>query len=155
MGLWFISRHGEAEQVASDDFNRQLTEAGKIGISQLWQQIREVEAELPTAILVSPYIRAQETATLIATALGITNIETTELLVPEASVSALLEDLSQRKNLQERYLLVSHMPFVGYLCSQWCKGIGAPAANFHVGQVVAITGEPSLGSGKPLWKRTP
>jgi len=154
MSLWFISRHGEAEPKADRDFDRCLTSLGKANILQLWEQMKSDGEQLPTAILASPYVRAQETAALIAEVVAVPKIQTSELLVPDASVSNLLEELSLHHNPSESLLLVTHMPFVGQLYSQWCHGIGAPAASFATGQVVAIKGEPSLGGAKLLRKYT-
>lgn len=146
MSLWFISRHGEAEPNANTDFERQLTPQGKERLNALWQRIGEqTEVELPTAILASPYIRAQQTAAIIARNLSISRIETSELLVPEASVSQLLTTLSAAPAATEPLLIVSHMPFVGRLTSLWRHGIGAPAASYSVGQVRILKGDACLG----------
>lgn len=156
MSLWFISRHGEAEAEAVNDVERRLTERGKTEITALWQRLKNHrDLELPTAIVASPYVRAQETANLIADVLGVKSIQTSEEIVPDGSVSQVLEQLQNLQSTNENILVVSHMPLVGYLYSQWCQGIGAPAASFQAGQVVALKGEPVLGGAKPLWKQTP
>lgn len=155
MRYWFISRHGEAEPYATNDKSRRLTERGQADLQSLWQRLKEEKAgELPTAILASPYVRAQESAAIIAETLGITHIKTIDTLVPEGRVSEVLETL-QGLTTREHYLVVSHMPLVGHLYAHWVQGLGSKPANFSVAQVVALTGEPLLGEGKVRWHEKP
>ena len=66
MKLWIL-RHGEAEPHARSDAQRNLTEHGR-------EQVRQAAAHLIgqsiDTILVSPYVRAQQTAEIVRKVLG-------------------------------------------------------------------------------------
>jgi phosphohistidine phosphatase len=113
----FIMRHGEAQGYASSDAARQLTEQGRSEVlrNALWlsQQVNNLDL-----VLVSPYIRAQQTQQIVCESIDApTRLETIDALVPEGRpanvhdyVDACIE-LYQPKNI----LLVAHMPIVSYL----------------------------------------
>ncbi len=63
-------------------------------------------------IAASPYVRAQQTATLVAERLA-KRIETLSLITPDDSVEAVIDWLQQADPVC--WLLVSHMPLVGSL----------------------------------------
>ncbi|MNP46703.1 phosphohistidine phosphatase [compost metagenome] len=65
-----------------------------------------------TAIYVSPYLRAQQTAQLVREALGFEpELRTVDWLTPETRPQKVLERLEDQDNV----LLVSHNPLVGSL----------------------------------------
>ena len=68
MRLWLL-RHGEAEPQAASDAARELTAHGRKEVQQAAAQL----AGRPlTAIVASPYVRAQQTAELVRSELGLT-----------------------------------------------------------------------------------
>lgn len=112
----FILRHGEAQLFADSDLERALT---SVGYQQTLDILSASQVELKqvTRIIASPYVRAQQTATLAADLLAL-SVETSDLLVPEGSlpqVTQLLDSLSK-----EVPLLVSHQPLVGELVNWLC-----------------------------------
>ena len=79
----FIMRHGEAEVVASSDETRRLTDYGrKQSISQgQWLKTHLNSTALSVQkVIVSPYVRAQETFELVNAALD--NIRLASFLRP-------------------------------------------------------------------------
>lgn len=105
----FVLRHGNAELYAATDAQRQLTPRGveeSRAILKASDSLNQV-----TRIIASPYVRTQQTATLAAEFLGL-NIETSNLLVPEARVESVVAFLETLEG--EIPLLVSHQPFVGH-----------------------------------------
>ena len=67
--LWLL-RHGDAEDSASDDFSRRLTEKGKRQSRAAGLALARLEIEIDTC-LTSPKARALETAQIAAGELGI------------------------------------------------------------------------------------
>ena len=61
----YIVRHGEAQPRAATDAARPLTERGRQSVSTLWQALSS-EGLTPVMLAVSPYVRAQQTADIIA-----------------------------------------------------------------------------------------
>jgi len=108
--LWLL-RHGEAEPTARSDAERRLTERG-------CQQVRQAAVQLQgrplRTILVSPYVRAQQTAALVAESLGFTGqLQTVPWLVPESDLRQVLRQLDGYS--VDELLLVTHQPLVGAL----------------------------------------
>lgn len=111
-----IVRHGEASFTTPDP-ERTLTATGKqqARIAGQW-----LVAQFPKKprLIASPYVRAQQTATIIAEECGL-QIETWNSLTPDASVNALIAQLS---NVSEDAILVSHLPLVGHLAALLVDG---------------------------------
>ena len=108
MKLWVL-RHGQAESHAPTDAQRNLTAHGR---EEVLGSAAHLIGQPIDAILVSPYVRAQQTAQLVREALGFEGeIRTVPWLTPEANPLQVLEQLDSADNL----LLVSHQPLVGNL----------------------------------------
>lgn len=153
MTVWFISRHGEAEQFGMTDEERALTNRGKEQVRSLWMSLRGEFEVWPSGILASPYLRAQQTAAIIAEVLGITEVITTNALTPESRVSGAFDYFSNLVEIPGGYVVVSHMPLVGALAAQWYGGVGVSSVNFNVAQVLALNGEVGLGKAELLWSK--
>ncbi|HLR17904.1 MAG TPA: phosphohistidine phosphatase SixA [Alcanivoracaceae bacterium] len=153
MKTWYVSRHGEAEAYAASDAQRALTERGSAEVREFWRQLRE-QGVLPTRIIASPYVRAQQTAAIIAEVIGGLAVETHPLITPDASVSEVLDWLG-RDVAEEGVLLVSHMPLVGNLVGQWTQGVGA-GVGMSVATVACIEADSTeIGSGQLKWLKQP
>ncbi|CAI8985210.1 phosphohistidine phosphatase [Pseudomonas sp. IT-P12] len=109
MKLWVL-RHGEAEPFGSrPDSERALTAHGR---EEVLRSAAELMGTPITAIYASPYLRAQQTAEIVRTALGFApDIRTVEWLTPDNRPQAVAEQLVSVDNA----LLVSHNPLVGNL----------------------------------------
>ena len=110
----FIMRHGEAEVVASSDEARHLTEYGrKQSISQgQWLKTHLNSTALSVQkVIVSPYVRAQETFELVNAALDniLNDVETWSGITPYGNATLVADYLSvlQEQGV-ESILLVSH-----------------------------------------------
>ena len=119
----FIMRHGEAEVIASSDESRHLNDYGrKQSISQgQWLKTHLNSTALSIQkVIVSPYIRAQETFELVNSALGNTlnDIEIWSGITPYGNATLVADYLSvlQEQGV-ESVLLVSHLPLVGSIVS--------------------------------------
>ncbi|WP_439862745.1 phosphohistidine phosphatase SixA [Pseudomonas antarctica] len=110
MKLWIL-RHGEAEAHAPSDDQRNLTEHGR---GEALRSAANLIGQPISAIIASPYARAQQTAQLVREALGFEpEIRTEPWLTPDSSPLQVLEELDTDDNV----LLVSHQPLVGSLIS--------------------------------------
>lgn len=110
MRLWLL-RHGEAEPHAASDAARELTAYGRKEVQQAAAQL--IGRPL-TAIIASPYVRAQQTAELVRSALGFAGkINTVPWLTPDSDPRDALKFLDEREGAE--VLLVSHQPLIGAL----------------------------------------
>ena len=110
MKLWVL-RHGEAQGHARTDAERNLTEQGR---GEVLRSAAHLIGQPISAIIASPYVRAQQTAHLVREALGFEpDIRTVAWLTPEGNPQQVLEKLDTDDNV----LLVSHQPLVGSLIS--------------------------------------
>lgn len=115
--LWLL-RHGEAEPNARSDAQRNLTEHGR-------RQVREAAAHLQgqalQAVLVSPYVRAQQTADLLCEELAFSGSRVTvSWLTPESDLRHTLRELAAYS--VDDLLLVTHQPLVGNLAGLLLHG---------------------------------
>ena len=110
MKLWIL-RHGEAEGHAPTDAERNLTEHG---CAEVLRSAAHLIGQPITAIIASPYVRAQQTAQLVREALGFEpQVRTVPWLTPEGNPLEVLQKLET----DDTVLLVSHQPLVGSLIS--------------------------------------
>jgi phosphohistidine phosphatase len=108
--LWVL-RHGEAANKAPTDDQRPLTRKGE---GEALTSAAHLIGQPLDAILASPYLRAQQTATLVHEALRFSAaVRTVPWLTPESDPLAVAGHL-ERLGL-EHVLLVSHQPLVGNL----------------------------------------
>ncbi|MGB1092426.1 MAG: phosphohistidine phosphatase SixA [Oceanobacter sp.] len=118
-----LVRHGEAVPRSYQDAERPLTERGALEAKQagVWlsQQMFSWSDSQKLVLLVSPYVRAQETATQIQKSVKVSEVRTLDGLTPDASPQQLLETLVLEES---SLLLVSHMPLVGRLASLLTRG---------------------------------
>jgi len=109
VNLWIL-RHGEAQNQAHNDAARELTPRGRLEVQRSAVHLGDQPLD---AILVSPYVRAQQTAAVINAAVGPKPLFTVPWLTPESDPAEVLRQLD---SLHYRdLLLVSHQPLVGVL----------------------------------------
>jgi phosphohistidine phosphatase len=124
----FIMRHGEAGLHASSDAERALTPRGR---SESLAVLTQALAKMPTEIdkvLVSPYVRAQETWQEMSAILSATSVEVCEDITPYGHSDRAYDyicTLVEAEDLQT-IMLVSHLPLVGYLTAEFVADIPAP-----------------------------
>ncbi len=100
-----VMRHAKAEpkKPGLPDEDRRLTDEGRKQV----EAIADVMPWRPSRIIHSPYVRARETAELLASKLGITNVEESRLLTPDKF------NLDAFKKLaSDGVLMVGHAPSV-------------------------------------------
>lgn len=147
----YIVRHGEAERQLTTDDARALTERGREDVAALWENLAE-RGVRPARLLSSPYVRARQTADIIAERFpGVARTELA-MITPEGDPLAVLAEL-ERIGGEDSWTLVSHMPFVDLLCGVLTDGGRYP---FQVGAVACVDMEALVpGAGRLRWLLAP
>ncbi|MGY2377724.1 phosphohistidine phosphatase SixA [Pseudomonas sp. SDO524_S393] len=134
MKLWIL-RHGEAEGHARTDAERNLTEHGR---AEVLRSAAHLVGQPLSAIIASPYVRAQQTAQLVREALGFAaDIRTVPWLTPDGYPHQVLEQLDTDDNV----LLVSHQPLVGSLISFLQHGHQRQPQPMHTASLAELEGD--------------
>ena len=122
----FIMRHGEAEVMANSDKARRLTAYGiKQAFSQgewLKQYLSMLVINSLDRILVSPYVRAQETFRQVNQAFDLeleNKLETWEGITPYGYAHSVIDYLEVLKHDGVKsVLIISHLPLVGEIVAE-------------------------------------
>jgi len=122
----FILRHGLAVEPGSAGFKRDsdrpLTPKGERKLWKIGQAVEELEICFDW-ILSSPYLRARQTAEIIAEVLDVPKkLEMCEALAPGGSPARLIDTINARKPAPENVLLVGHEPYLSELISLLISG---------------------------------
>lgn len=128
-----IMRHGQAEATANSDAERALTDHGKneAAIMGKWLASKSI---VPSKIWVSPYLRAQQTYQALAEYLPLSTqalaklVITQPMITPLGSASQVRDLIDGELSLTpvDSLLIVSHMPLVSYLVSEFTQQQFAP-----------------------------
>lgn len=117
-----VMRHGEAEIMASSDQLRPLTSFGQ---QQCLQQAHKLQQQgiKPQLVLVSPYLRAQQSFEQINQVFQQQlPQETWQQLTPYGDASLIRDYLTVVKQQGINCLLIiSHLPLVGSIVSELCQ----------------------------------
>ncbi|MDF2153775.1 phosphohistidine phosphatase SixA [Vibrio sp. CAU 1672] len=151
----FIMRHGEAEHFADSDAERQLTQRGRSESEAVARACKEQGFAQFDKVLVSPYVRAQQTWQEISAYFSSAEIETCEDITPYGQSDVVFDytnALIEIGNL-DSLLLVSHLPLVGYLTAEFVKDMAPPM--FPTSGLVCLEYDPYTGNGELLWHITP
>lgn len=147
-------RHGEAALEAASDAVRPLTLCGRDESRQMaaWLNTKSVDIE---RVLVSPYLRAEQTLATVREAL---TLPEGEEVLPELTPGGNAEQVGsylQALAMQgvSSVLIVSHLPLVGYLVAELCPGECPP---IFATSAIANVDLPADGSyGKFEWQVSP
>lgn len=139
MKVWVL-RHGEAEPHAARDELRNLTAHGR---EQVLRSAAHLLGQPLDAILASPYVRAQQTAELVRTALAFVEpVTTVSWLTPEMEPRQVTDNLVA-SGLQN-VLLVSHQPLVGALVGWLVQGNLQDRAPMATASLAELEGQAAL-----------
>ena len=145
-----VMRHGDAVSGADNDASRALTELGLTQSRAMASWLAPQWSKF-VKVLVSPYLRAQQTWQGIAPLLPAHQVEVCDDLVPGGDASRVIDYLLALESECDSLLLVSHLPLVGHLVAELCPGVMPPM--FVTSAMVAI--ELNDGQGKVLWQQAP
>ncbi len=125
----YIMRHGEASLNASTDEVRELTDIGRKQTQQMasWLSVK-LQGELDL-VLVSPYVRAQQTWEVCQPLLPEAKKVLTEKdITPYGKSDTVAFYIRSLIGLEEpkNVLVISHLPLVGYLTAEFEDGLMPP-----------------------------
>ena len=128
-------RHGIAADLGTDgitrDRDRPLTPRGARRVRRVAEALLELEVGFDV-ILSSPFVRAQQTAEIVAEVLGLgKRLELTPHLAIPADSPRLLQHLNGLRPAPARVLLVGHEPHLGELTTLLTTGGSSPAITFR------------------------
>jgi phosphohistidine phosphatase len=135
-----VIRHGTAEDRARTDADRALTAVGRIEAERAGDRVVAIGGAPVDSIISSPYLRARQTAELVAERLGFRDeVSIDDALCPEAppaGVRELLARLTGRRHV----ILVAHEPILSAICELL---LGIPVSALGRAEVL------SMGSSSP------
>lgn len=140
-------RHGNAQAFAKRDRERELTE---LGIQQVQSNAKWL-SQLPMKIdlvLVSPYVRAQQTWELVSNWINVpTYCQTLADLVPNGNATQVHDHVDALIQLEkpQSILMVSHMPLVSYLVESFTMQAVTPM--FCTAAIAHLVYEPQSMKG--------
>ncbi|RDK89420.1 phosphohistidine phosphatase SixA [Enterobacillus tribolii] len=147
-------RHGEAAIAAASDAARPLTVRGHDESVQMATWLR-AQSYAIDRVLVSPYLRAQQTLSAVHEVL---TLPETAVTLPELTpggdagmVAGYLEMLAREG--AETVLVVSHLPLVGYLVSALCPQETPPM--FATSAIAEVTLDNEGENGALEWQVSP
>ncbi|XAW89043.1 phosphohistidine phosphatase SixA [Vibrio sp. CDRSL-10 TSBA] len=152
----FIMRHGEAHHYAASDAERALTDRGRsesVAVARVCleqQQMGHLDK-----VLVSPYLRAQQTWQEVSRYFAARQIEICDDITPYGQASDVFEYISALVDVEsiESLLLVSHLPLVGYLAAEFVADMVPPM--FPTSGMMCIDFDPHTRQGKVVWNVHP
>ena len=133
----YIMRHGQAEMMANSDAERALTKLGRSESEKMAKSLAEQNISFD-AVIVSPYLRAQQTWESVRPFFHeISNVQTIDALTPSGSArKSVNEILALQATGVETLLIISHLPLVGYIVGELAPAAGVPVfATSSIGHV--------------------
>ena len=146
----FLMRHAQASPLYGGytDENRPLTPEGQDQAFQMAGELKRRQVTLD-AIVSSPFVRAHQTARIVAESLGTQRLELSALLASRGArppIEPFLEKFSAEASL----LFVGHQPDMGMLAAALC-GASVP---FSVATIAAFEWNPP-DDAQLLWTLAP
>jgi phosphohistidine phosphatase len=122
----YLLRHGVAVEPGAPgyarDADRPLTPKGRRKLKEIAKGLQALDICFDL-ILASPYVRARQTAELVAQALGLRRrLQFSDALVPGSSLKRLVELIHHLEPVPGELLLVGHEPFLSDLISLLLSG---------------------------------
>src|SRR5438876_4808496 len=139
----YILRHGLAVERGAagyaNDADRPLTPKGERRLSRIVEAMQMLELSFDL-ILSSPYLRAKQTAEIVAEALKAKKrLELDESLVSEGDPKTLIENLNSRQPRCESIMLVGHEPYLSQLISVLVSGNNQTSVTLKKGGLCKVT----------------
>jgi phosphohistidine phosphatase len=140
----YIVRHAIAVQRGTpdyeDDSQRPLTDKGRKKMKKIVQGLRQFDTRLNT-ILSSPYVRARDTAKILADEFKLENqLYFSENLVPPGNFEALVDEIHEKYDV-ENLALVGHEPMLSQLISWLTTGHTDMELNLKKGGVCYLSSD--------------
>jgi len=145
MKLWIL-RHGEAQNRARTDAERELTDNGR---AEVLSSAASLMGQPLRWIIASPYVRAQQTAELVRQTLGFSEaVVTVPWLTPDSDPRKVLDNLDLYAS--DNVLVVSHQPLVGSLIGLAVHGSLQQAEPMHTASLAELEADFPLAGAMEL-----
>jgi phosphohistidine phosphatase len=156
----YIIRHAIAVQRGTpdyeDDSQRPLTGKGRKRMKKIAEGIREIGVDFDV-VLSSPYVRARDTAKIVANEYGMTDkIAFTDNLIPPGDFDELIKEINEKYNV-DNVALVGHEPMLSQFISFLITGNTDAAIMLKKGGICCLVAD-SLGQERHAtlqWLLTP
>jgi phosphohistidine phosphatase len=156
----YIVRHAIAVQRGTpgydDDSQRPLTDAGRRKMKKIVNGLRQLELELH-AIVSSPYVRARDTAMILAKEFNIEDrVSLSDSLIPPGNFENLVSEIREKYDV-ENLALVGHEPMLSSLVSWLSTGNTAMKVVLKKGGVAYLSSDNLYEQGRATlqWLLTP
>lgn len=135
----YLVRHGEAVPSGhAHDGDRPLTDEGRARVKRTAAVWVEAGEPVPELWLVSPFVRAVQTAELFLGAFGKNGpVATTRTLEPSGRLFGVIELVDRFSTSRQAIALVGHQPLLSEIGAQ-LLGIGSLPGQFEPGAVLAV-----------------
>lgn len=148
-----LVRHGEAESVSGSvaDFDRALTTKGRNDIIKLAHTLNAMQL-IPSQIVASPLVRAQQTAEILATELKIRSVIPDDSFVSESSTDEIFSAILRQEKDVQNLLCVGHEPSISATAGVCLRGGVRALPTVYPGTalVIEFQNEIQKGSGNLL-----
>ena len=156
----YIVRHAIAVQRGTpgyeDDSQRPLTDTGRKKMKKITKGLERLGVK-PDVILTSPYVRARDTAKILADRFDMTDkIFFTENLIPPGNFESLVFEIHEKYDLAN-VALVGHEPMLSSLISWLTTGGTDARVTLKKGGVAYLTSDSLFQDGRAIleWLLTP
>lgn len=159
MNLYIVRHAIAAEQGApgyEDDSQRPLTDAGRKKMKRIARGLCELGIELD-AILTSPYVRARDTATILAKEFEMKDkVALSDSLIPPGNLENLVQEIREKHDVAN-LALVGHEPMLSSLISWLSTGNTAMKIVLKKGGVAYLSTDNLYEEGRATlqWLLTP
>jgi phosphohistidine phosphatase len=157
----YVLRHGIAAEPGAPgyekDSERPLTPKGRHQLWQIAAAMKKMDLRFDL-ILFSPFLRATQTAEIIAESLKLKKQPgLSDALTPDGNPKALIRQLNELKPVPENVLLVGHEPYLSCLISLLTTGRVDLMMDFKKGGLCKLEAEYLLYGrcAKLVWLLTP
>ena len=138
----YLMRHGVARELDDTHFEvdsqRPLTANGRDTVNRIARALKKLDVS-PDLILSSPYVRAEQTAAVLAKEFDIQkHVILSELLIPEGKAEAITGAIVE-KYMTDELFIVSHEPCLSLLVSFLATSNFNLAVNLRKGGVCCLS----------------
>ncbi len=138
----YIIRHSNAVDPGTpgyeDDSQRPLTEKGRDKMNQIVSALKKMNLK-PDLIVSSPYVRARQTAEILAKALKYTqDLVFNDVLTPMGDANEIIGEINEKYDVDE-LVLVSHEPCISNLIGTLTSGNPDISINIKTGGICCLS----------------
>ena len=156
MKIYLIRHSNAVDPGYEDDSSRPLTENGRDKMKKIASALKELSLK-PDLIVSSPYIRARQTAEILAKVLKYKQELTfSDALIPMGNADNIIGEINEKYSVDE-LVLVSHEPCLSILIGMLCAGTPDININLKTGGVCCLSSDDLHTERKAVleWLLTP